>query len=41
MHKKAVGGAAPQAVGTVNPQARSLAPPEALTQPLKPQQSQK
>jgi len=36
-----IGGTAPQAVGTVNPLARSLPPPQALTQPLKPQSPQK
>lgn len=39
--QKNTGGAAPQAVGTVNPQARSLTPPQSLTQPLKPQLPQK
>lgn len=35
------GGAAPQTVGAINPLARSLPPPQALTQPLKPQSPQK
>ena len=39
--QKNIGGTAPQAVGTVNPLARSLPPPQSLTQPLKPQSPQK
>ena len=39
--QKNIGGTAPQAVGAINPQARSLTPPQALTQPIKPQSPQK
>jgi hypothetical protein len=39
--QKNSGGAAPLTVGTINPLARSLPPPQSLTQPLKPLPPQK
>ena len=39
--QKNSGGTAPQSVGAINPLVRSLVPPQALAQPIKPQSPQK